>query len=544
LAESSRHSPAPSSFPRSSVGTDKPGRRFASAQLKGRKASRFPRSHGNRGSEFLFQLALIICLALTPPPALASPINHAGLDYYFGDLHTHTGHSMDGYSGDLYGCPDGYDCGDVSSVLQDARDVFDLDFLAITEHGNGLHAVQAPWVWEDQLSEVQAANDPEGGFVTVPGVELWLWAGNGSIRDHRNLYLFGTDEQLDGLGLDEIRGEDDAPPFTTDDCLVVFDHLETLEQTRGDILLIPHHPAIQPPAAADWTCVDPRFNPVVENYSEHGNSQWPSYPDSFDPVDPDAEQPASTVDRALSPVGYDLRLGIVGGTDSHDTRPGSVCDLDPRFRNNAVNYGGGLSVVALPEGDLLDRSAILSAMRDRRTLATSGPRIPVHFEIRSDGTPVASMGEQFDHVTSEAIEFLVSVPTADTAYVTGVTLIQPDTAWTPIMEDEPGRYVGEVDLGANNVVYALVEIDGEAYWGDQAVDCDDGGEDDREFIWTSPIWVDEIAGMDDDDTSEADDDDSAGDDDGCECDTGGGDLTTTSGVLWGLLLAALWRVRR
>ena len=478
-------------------------------------------------------VGLFVTIAL---PCSADPINHAGFDYYFGDLHSHTGHSGDGYSDDLNGCPGDYDCGDANSVLQDARDEYDLDFLALTEHGNGMHAVHEPSVWEDQLAEVQAANDPEGGFVTVPGVELWLWHGDGSIRDHRNLYLFGDDEQLDGIGLEEIRGEASSPPLTTNDCGDVFDHLEQLQQTRGDLLLILHHPAIQPPAAADWTCSDMRFNPIVENYSEHGNSQWPSYPDSFDHVDPDAEQPDSTVDHALSPQGYSLRLGIVGGTDSHDTRPGSVCDLDPRFGGNAVNYGGGLSVVAIPEGDLLDRAAILAAMRDRRTLATSGPRIPVHFEARVHGDTVAPMGGEHDDTNADPVEFYVSVPTADIASVVGVTLVQPDAAWTPMVEDEPGVYLGSVDLGLGRVVYALVEIDGQAYWQGLGVDCDDGGDEQTEYIWTSPIWIDEIAGMDDDDDDDDDDvgdDDSAGgDDDGCECGVTGG--TASPGV--GLVL--------
>ncbi len=484
-------------------------------------------------------VGLIVATAL---PCSADPINHAGFDYYFGDLHTHTGHSGDGYSGDLNGCPGDYDCGDASTVLQDARDVFGLDFLAVTEHGNGMHAVVEPWVWEDQLAEVQAANDPEGGFVTVPGVELWLWHGDGSIRDHRNLYLFGSDDQLDGIGLEEIRGEDSSPPFTTHDCGDVFDHLEQLQETRGDLLLIPHHPAIQPPAATDWTCVDSRFNPVVENYSEHGNSQWPSYAGSFDPVDPEAEQPDSTVDHALALEGHDLRLGIVGGTDSHDTRPGSICDLDPRFGNNAVNYGGGLSVVAIPEGDLLDRAAILEAMRDRRTLATSGPRIPVHFEARVGGETVA-MGGEYDDTNSDPVEFYVSVPAADVASIVGVTLVQPDAAWTPMLEDEPGVYLGSADLGVGRVVYALVEIDGEAYWDGLGVECEDGGEETTEYIWTSPIWIDEIAGMDDDDDDDdvGDDDSGAGDDDGCECGVAG--ETKRSGLAW-LLVGMAWLILR
>jgi len=444
--------------------------------------------------------------------AEAAPVEHAGHDYYFGDLHAHTGLSLDGYSEDVgAACPDGYECGSAATVLEDARDLYALDFLALTEHGNGIHAVREADDWNEQLQAVQQADDPSGGFVTIPGVELWLWDGGGAIRDHRNLYLFGDGDQLEGLSLDELLGEPGGPPFTTDDCPEVFDWLAALEQTRGPALLIPHHPAVQPPGATDWTCSDLRFNPAVENYSEHGNSQWPSYPGSYDPVVPSAEQRDSTVDRALSPQRYGLRLGILGGTDSHDTRPGSVCDIDPRFAGNEVNYGGGLTVAVLPAGAPFDRAAVGEAIRERRTLATSGPRVPVHFEALAGGTVLAAMGEEVVAGEGEEVLFRVSVPLADAPHVAGATLVQPDEATTPMAEVEVGTWEESLVVVDGVVAYAVVEVDGGAYWA--GVTCDDGGDDERELIWTSPIWIDGEAADDDDD-------DSAAPEDGCGCAAG------------------------
>ena len=474
---------------------------------------------------------LAAILAAAPRLVAAEPLNHAGTDFYFGDLHAHTGLSLDGYSSDFGApCPGGYECGSVATVLQDARDVRDLDFVSLTEHGNGFRSVEDPLDWEVQLENVLAADDPDGGFVTVPGVELWLWKVDGSIRDHRNLYFFGDSSDLDGLSLQELVPDESGAPYTTDACSEIFDWLGQIQQTRGTLLLIPHHPAAQPPGATDWTCVDMAFNPVVENFSEHGNSQWPSYEGSYDPIDPDAEWPGSTVDYALSPDHLGLRLGIIGGTDSHDTRPGSTCDLDPRFADHAENYGGGLMVVAIDEGERFDRAAILQAMRSRRTLSTSGPRIPVEFLATSGGITLAAMGEEVDATPAELVTFRVTVPLADAVHVTGATLIRPEHSRTPMTDVDVGHWEETLSPDESLVAYALVEMDGAAYWQDLGIECDDGGEDGTELIWTSPIWID-VAG----------DDDSAGiDEGGCECSSGNGSVGITG---WTLLVLA-GRLRR
>jgi len=496
---------------------------------------------------------VLVGLAAVERDGWASPINHAGFDYYYGDLHAHTGLSRDGYSTDTGNvCPDGYPCGPYASVIEDARETWDLDFLSLTEHGNGIHAVWHAGDWDQQVVDLLAADDPEGGFVTVPGVELWFWDGSGDIRDHRNLYFFGDEHDLQDLRLLDVVGDSGDPPFTTDDCPEIFDLLGDLEGDLGPLLLIPHHPAIRPPGAADWMCADLAYNPVVENYSEHGNSTSPSYDGYFDPVDPNAERPDSTVDRALSPDHYGLRMGIISGTDSHDTRPGSVCDIDPRFADNAVNYGGGLTVVVMPEGEPLDRTAIYEALRDRRGQATSGPRLPVDFRVTVDGVDVARFGEEIEFEAGTEVTFAIQVSAADAAHVNGADLVRPEFSRTAMEELEVGRYTLSMvlDEGDTVVAYAIVHVDGGAWWADAGVVCDDSGESDLEQVWTSPIWVDVVTGGDDDDdTNAGDDDDSGGDDDtgvvivddDCSCDVA---EATPRGWLVVVGMGVWWVARR
>ena len=472
-------------------------------------------------------------LALAPAPSRAEPVLFEGFDYYFGDFHTHTGLSRDGGSIDLE-CPWSGDCGEYATIFERARTTYELDFLAITDHGNGVHSVRAPAEWNTQLLDALDADDPGGGFVVVPGVEVWLWDADGEIRDHRNLYLFGGEQLLDGLTLQELIPDPDVAPFTTDDCSLIFAWLEDLEATRGPVLLIPHHPAVYPPGDTDWECVDPRYNPVVENYSEHGNSQTPSSEGSFDPPDPNAEQSGNTVDRALALDGHALQLGLIGGTDSHDTEPGSTCDLDPRFAHKQ-NYGGGLSVIAVPEGGPFDADAVLDALRERRTLSTSGPRVPVRFRLWADGAEWAAMGEDVEVDGDAELELTVEVPSADAPYVSAVELVWPWIGRAPMTEEAVGTFREGLSLAADErvVVYAVVEVDGATYWPDASVTCDDGGSSEAEYIWTSPIWITAIGGGDDDDSAAADDDDD------CSCDQGGSAAGATPVML--LVLATMVR---
>ncbi len=437
-------------------------------------------------------LPLLVAL-LAAPVATAAPREHGGALYYFGDLHVHTGLSFDGTASDVGAGCDGNDCGAVATVVEDARTVFDLDFVSLTDHGNGWPAVVDEDAWaalQQQLLEADAAHED---FVGIIGVEVFRWKTDGTLRDHRNVYLFGDDDQLQGLSLDELAGDEGAP-FVSDQCGQLWDWLDDLVSRRGDALLIPHHPAVDPPASTDWTCQDPRYNPVVENYSQHGNSQIESYDGSFD-APGSAERPGGTVERALDPAGYGIRIGIIGGTDSHDTRPGSVCDRDPKFMAHEVDYGGGLTVVILDADETFDRRAIYDALVARRTMSTSGPRIPVGFRAVVDGEVVATIGQEVEADPDRQVVIEVDVPEEDGALVEQVLLRAPVGQRFEMEREDDGvwRLPLTLPADATTVVYPEVVVDGATYWAARGVDCDDGGEDQRELLWTSPIWLDATA---------------------------------------------------
>jgi len=272
--------------------------------------------------------------------------------WYWGDLHAHTGLSADGVASDVgEGCKD---CGAVATVVEDARDTYHLDFLALTEHGNGHHRVTDLAAWDQQLADLLAADDPAGGFVTVPGIEVWTWHEGGNIRDHRNLYFFGEEAELDGLAYSQVLPPDDQAPMTGDDCEALYDWVADLESLYGPVLWLPHHPALEPPASTEWDCIDLHYSPAVENYSQHGNSQTPSAEDGWDPVWSN-EVPGATVDAALARQGFALELGILGGTDSHNTRPGSINEQDPQFAHYDLSYGGSLTAVQWSPEEPFDR---------------------------------------------------------------------------------------------------------------------------------------------------------------------------------------------
>ncbi len=427
------------------------------------------------------------------PGPLPEPLQENA--YYWGDLHAHTGLSLDGVSSDIGdGCED---CGALATVLQVARDQTGLDFVSLTDHGNGHHGVIDGAAWDQSLDDLLAADDPDGGFVTVPGVEIWTWHTDGTIRDHRNLHFFGGADELAGLRYSTLLPADDEAPMTTDDCGALFAWVEGVEAQHGPVLWIPHHPGLAPPAEVEWDCVDPRYDPVVENYSQHGNSQTPPFEDDWDVVWSNP-MPGAMVDAALDPAAWGLELGIIGGTDSHDTRPGSVCDLDPQFDHGDKSYAGGLTAVIRPAGERFDRAALLAALRQRRVYSTSGPRIPVAFRVVLDpDTDLervwASMGEIHEpFAANHEPRWEVLVPEEHAAVVEEVWLVAPGQAREALEPDGTGRWSAPApvdDAGYDyGPRYAMLVVDGAAYWAGQGVSCEDGGGDDEERIWTSPIW--------------------------------------------------------
>ncbi|MDP7110942.1 MAG: hypothetical protein QGH45_03210, partial [Myxococcota bacterium] len=367
--------------------------------------------------------------------------------YYFGELHAHTGYSADGGSADLGNCQ-GLMCGNAADFFATLRQAAGLDFGAITDHVNG--PSMAPESWETVIGLVDEANDPEGGFVSLLGAEVVIQKLSGTDLGHKNLLFFG-----DEAALSAIPFEDTAACDSPDLCDDLWACIAGLDDEYGPLLFVPHHPAQLLPMVTKWGCHSERYSPVVEVYSSHGNARDDP---AFDPWDTSfwGTDLAYTVNEALAQDHWGYRLGLIGGTDFHDSWPGMVCHLDLLHENQL--YGGSITGIVLDADEAFDRMAVYRALKARHTYVTSGPQIPVAFVALDDaGADLAIGGDVTAPPASSQLTLRVSVPDASADYVLSVDLYTSDRVEVPATEVSAGRYELTIDTPAEPFfAYAVV----------------------------------------------------------------------------------------
>ncbi len=418
-----------------------------------------------------------LALAALVPHALGAE-TFAGRTFYFGDLHAHTGVSPDGGASDLFNCMDPAVCGSLADVFTTAQDN-DLDFVAFSDHSTSTTAA-----FNDFLADVIAATTDT--FVTIPAIELILEYSGGGDVGHKNAYVFQDDDAL-LAGLTKTRLAGTTRPAT---CADVWTNVASLSADFGPSLEFAHHPAAGNIMVADWSCHDQTYQPVVEVYSGWGNSL--DYATDYDPLALPVED--STVHEALET--YGLKVGFVGGTDEHDTRPGSTCTLDTEWPSTHI-YGGGLTMVVLDDDAEFLRSSIHGEMVARRTLVTTGPEVPVFVQWTTSDGRRHSIGEELRVRDSDSTALSVRIPIGWEAFVTDVNAVGYADRF-PLNEGMPGNWSTTIDNDTLPAwLYVEVSIDGAACYGGVGA-CGDGGIDDREFVWSSPAWFETTDDLDGD----------------------------------------------
>ncbi len=251
---------------------------------------------------------------------------------WWGDLHSHTGHSFDGVG---------------AGVFDYARRVSGLDFHAMTDHSSGparegFTRGLGPHVWEEYTAAADAHHAP-GEFVTLHAYEASFPAPWG----HHNVYFRG------------------APGPLLSPSQVTLPELWAA-LTAGEALTIPHHTNKFPQPLA-WDEDEPALRRNFEIYSAHGLSE------AYDPGHPLAfEQSGFTNRSASARTGISaqdawmrgLRLSTIAASDDHRSQPGK-----PHW---------GLAAVRAPE---LTREAVFDALHARRTYGTTGQRILLDFRV-------------------------------------------------------------------------------------------------------------------------------------------------------------------
>ncbi len=280
------------------------------------------------------------------------------LQIYWGDLHSHSGFSYDGYGREAFFA---------------AREIAALDFYSLTDHASFFlkgNSGLLPIEWEATKREVVRFNQP-GKFVTIPAYEFSAMPPSG----HHNVYFNAADEVVPQLPL--LRDED-------------YEQIQNVWQIKDNVLppgaemiTAPHHTGIL------WNGIeglgsmvsfgrgfgDTKLRPLIEIFSSHGLSEAyaPEHPLSYKNLSPESGKESSRGPHyAQDAWAAKEMLGVIASSDDHGSRPGQ--------------HFNGLAAVYAKE---LTRSAIFEALKKRHTYATTGQRMLVHFDI--DG---ALMGSQ------------------------------------------------------------------------------------------------------------------------------------------------------
>ncbi|MGW8269535.1 MAG: hypothetical protein ACWGNS_03680 [Burkholderiales bacterium] len=259
----------------------------------------------------------------------------------YGDIHNHNAH--------------GYGIGSIERSLELARG--HLDFFAFTGHSSwhdmptmeggrerhwidGFKRLKETW---PRVQQVIAEGNRDGAFCAFLGFE-WhssRWGDQCVVfpQDHRPLFYASDVEKLRRFCLEERA------------------------------LMIPHHLAYPTGSrGVNWEVFREDCTPVVEIYSEHGNSEHDRGPFDYFTHSMGGRDTTNTARAAL---GNGLRFGFVGSSDDHAGFPGA--------------YGEGLMAALVTD---FTREGIFEAIRARRTYALTGDRIALDFAV--DGAPMGS----------------------------------------------------------------------------------------------------------------------------------------------------------
>lgn len=298
------------------------------------------------------QRVLLRCEGIPRPAGSNWCLPSDGMNLYFGDMHAHDFQSTaEGYPSDCYLW---------------ARDEKRLDFLSLPVQ---VHR----WIDNEKWAVVKHLNEyflEEGRFVTFLAFE-WQHSEYGDKVIH---YLGGD---MPYLPVDDPRYGDVKGLYAA------------LKTT--DAFIISHHPGYQlglHVPGTRWDTIETDVDRLLEIWSMHGSSE------GYDLNDRPLIPPRRT-GGVYEGLRRGVRMGVVGGSDSHTARPGGSWD-------DARPYHGGLCAV-WAEG--LTRRSLFSAFMARRTYALTGARIILRFIVNE-----APMGSEIPFAPEARIRVDVWAP--------------------------------------------------------------------------------------------------------------------------------------
>ncbi len=370
----------------------------------------------------------------TTPPTLArctprytwpeSKTRPDDLNLYFGDIHGHS------YQSDGMGDPE-------ASYLR-ARDVLRDDFHVLTDHDDFVGKRLNDTQWEEQKLLADHYHR-EGEFATLFGQE-WTTARVGRPHGWGHFNIYTDDPRLRLLA-------------HTDDDWQDLDQIYA-ELRKYNAIAIPHHIGW---TGVPWDAIDPQLTPVVEICSVHGAFEY----EGNEPLRHRGCMPGCFYRDGLA---RGLPIGVVGGSDQH----GLAWHHGMCWKRNC--FRAGLTGIWAPE---LTRTALLDALRQRRTFATTGVKLQLLFTVDDElmGGTVAASGPP-------RISFDVAVP-PDQGLIRWLQVVRNGQVIQnyggTAQRDRFSFRDDECPIGQTSAYYLRVVLA------------------DNNMAWSSPVWVERQA---------------------------------------------------
>ena len=354
---------------------------------------------------------------------------------YWGDPHVHT--VLSGCHADM--------CRSLNFCYAAARYMTGLDWVAAADHVSNGRCEFARW--KEQCAVCNAHDDPPE-FATLPAYVESLRGGCGG---DNNVYLLTPPEMF----VDEYE-EGDAKTL----CRSLAEVAPTSE-----FFVAPHHTTRTGKHGEIGDDIYPGecLMPVVEIHSKWGTSEYRGNPNPLQKIHPGPSYVVDLLSRGL-------KLGFIGGTDSHATMP-SAKGVEPGH----IDRLPGLTAVVASE---LSRESIFRGIQTRRCYATSLERVylDVDFSGRRQGETVEwpdSAKPRRIRVTAAAKSDIVKIDIVRN----GETACSRDIGgWQGSLE-----YTDEQDLARRRLESPYL---GRFAYYYVRVTCASGAQ-----AWSSPVWL-------------------------------------------------------
>lgn len=317
---------------------------------------------------------------------------------YFGDLHVHTAYSNDAWKIQklvLKKTPEEPEGAIISAKTRP------LDFVAITDHAEQIDVENLIYgrygqEWVNLQTQCNQGNSAE--IVAFIGFEY--------TKTSAKLNPDSSLSPIPGGGHKCVIFKSDVVPASPYGSTETNSPIDLWNYLQGyECITIPHHPARgdAPQAGENWDEYDmstdwsyfppiPDIQPLVEIFSVHGSSEDTMYEDQVAGfrAEKSVESALSLWLKTGNPA---YKLGIVGSTDDHTSRPGNcLVETQDAIMVEEGDYSGGLAAAL---ATAKSRDGIFAALQSRKTYGTSGPKINLDFTIVVRSAPARTyfMGE-------------------------------------------------------------------------------------------------------------------------------------------------------